>query len=119
MDLSSLFSSHALGGIPVPRLSPQESAALIVLAASLLVYRTFRERYFLVWILGWVAYFVSHWGLHSAGPGGPAIVHAVFHATFLLSVCLFAASILLYSHARRYLMPLMVISLLAMAYAMA
>ncbi|HEY1265511.1 MAG TPA: ATP-binding protein [Terriglobales bacterium] len=118
MNLSSLLS-HAFGGISVPRLTPQESGALIILAASLLVYRTFRERYLLVWILGWVAYLVSHWGIHSSAAGYPTLSQAIFQAAFLLAVCLFATSIFLYSHAQKYVLPLLLISLAAMGYAVA
>ena len=49
---------------------PQESAALVMLAASLLVFRAFRERYLLIWTLGWLAYFVSRWTLHHHGVAG-------------------------------------------------
>ena len=45
----------------LPKLNAQESAALIMLAATIVVFRTFRERFLLVWILGWLAYGVSHW----------------------------------------------------------
>src|SRR5213076_1131893 len=52
--MNGILASHWLvvGDMTVPRLVAQESAALIVLAASLLVFRTFRERYLLIWILG-------------------------------------------------------------------
>ena len=63
MNISLLGDWYAVGEITVPRLMAQESAALIMLAASLLVFRTFRERYLLMWILGWLACFVSRWTL--------------------------------------------------------
>src|SRR2546429_59719 len=61
--MNGILASHWLvvGDMTVPRLVAQESAALIVLAASLLVFRTFRERYLLIWILGWLAYFIFRW----------------------------------------------------------
>jgi len=43
----------------VPQLTPSAFAALIMLAASLLIFRTFRERYLLVWIFGWVVYLAA------------------------------------------------------------
>src|SRR2546428_59766 len=67
--MNGILASHWLvvGDMTVPRLVAQESAALIVLAASLLVFRTFRERYLLIWILGWLAYFISRWARWEIG----------------------------------------------------
>jgi len=45
MNLLSFSTWLALGDLTVPGLTPQESAALVLLAASLLVFRAFRERY--------------------------------------------------------------------------
>ena len=59
----------------------------MVLAAALLVFRTFRERYLLLWIVGWLAYFVSRWTLH--GTEGRAVQHyliAISQAEFILAV---------------------------------
>jgi two-component system NtrC family sensor kinase len=90
----------------------QESAALIMLAAALLVFRTFRERYLLIWILGWLAYFVSRWTLRGAGAGSlPPYLTATSQAEFILAVCLFAAAVFIYSHAGKLLLPLLLISL--------
>jgi PAS domain S-box-containing protein len=119
MNISSLFSSHAVWDIPVHGLMAEETAALIILAVSLLVFRTFRERYLLVWIVGWVVYFVSQWGLHRPGVAGVSYAPAIFQATFLLAIGIFAASILLYSHARSFLLPLLLISLAVIGYAVA
>ena len=63
MNLLSFSTWLAVRDITVPGLTPQESAALLLLAASLLVFRAFRERYLLIWTLGWLAYFVSRWTL--------------------------------------------------------
>ena len=56
------MNSYVYGGwsaleLAVPKMMTVESATLVVLAASLLVFRTFRERYLLIWIVGWLAYF--------------------------------------------------------------
>jgi hypothetical protein len=61
MNLSIFSAWLAVGDIIVPQLTLQESAALILLAASLLVFRTFRERYLLIWTVGWLAFLVSRW----------------------------------------------------------
>ena len=102
MNLLSFSSWLAAGDITVPGLTPQESAALILLAASLLVFRAFRERYLLIWTLGWLAYFVSRWtlGQHAAG-AVPAYLIAISHAEFVLAICLFAAAIFVYTNARQ------------------
>ena len=53
--------------VPVPKFVAVESAALVILAAGLLLFRTFRERYLLIWIVGWLAYFVSNWTVRHPG----------------------------------------------------
>ena len=118
MNTSILGVGYAVGDLGVPKLAGQESAALIILAASLLVFRTFRERYLLVWILGWVAYFLSHWTLRSGSPElltGDLI--AVAHVEFVLAVCLFAGAVFVYSHTRKLLNPLLIIAMVVMAFA--
>jgi len=120
MNLLSFSTWLALGDLTVPGLTPQESAALVLLAASLLVFRAFRERYLLIWTLGWLAYFVSRWTLadHAAGPV-PAYLTAISQAEFVLAVCLFAAAIFVYTHARGLLLPLLLITLTIMGFAVA
>ena len=68
MNLSIFSAWMAVGDKVVPRLTLQESAALVLLASSLLVFRTFRERYLLTWTVGWRAYLVSHWTIREFGP---------------------------------------------------
>src|SRR6266550_2543894 len=106
-----------VGDIAVPKLMPQESFALIVLMASLLVFRTFRERYLLVWIVGWMAYFGSRWTLRGAGGHVPDYLIAISQAEFILAVCLFAAAVLVYTHARRLMLPLLLISTTVVGFA--
>ena len=55
-----------LGGLAAPKFVTRETAVLLILAASLLVFRTLRERCLMVWIVGWLAYFWSHHALISA-----------------------------------------------------
>ena len=95
-----------------------ESAALVILAAGLLVFRTFRERYLLIWILGWLAYFVSSWTIHHPGvdPSSRYAV-AVSQSQFVLALCLFSAAVFVYSHARKVLVPLLAFSIAVVAYA--
>ena len=118
MNTSALCLWSAVGDLAVPKLATQECAALIMLAATLLVFRTFRERYLLIWILGWLAYFVSPWTLRSAPRfATPAYLVASSEGLFVMAVCLFAAAVFVYSHARRLIAPLVVISMAAIVYA--
>ncbi|MFZ0801853.1 MAG: GAF domain-containing protein [Terriglobales bacterium] len=106
--------------LAVPKMMTVESATLVVLAASLLVFRTFRERYLLIWILGWLAYFVSGWTLHSTLSGGsPELLVAISQSQFILAVSLFTCAVFVYSHARKLLFPLLAFSILLIAYAAA
>lgn len=108
---------YAVGDLGVPKLAAQESAALIILAASLLVFRTFRERYLLIWILGWLSYFLSHWTLRSLSPDALSReLVAIAHVEFVLAVCLFAAAVLVYTHTRKLLNALFVIAVVVMAF---
>src|SRR5712671_1771058 len=102
MNLSILSAWMAVGDIVVPRLTLQESAALILLASSLLVFRTFRERYLLTWTVGWLAYLMSHWTLRGfvAGDFVPRYLTAISQGEFVLAAGLFTAAILVYSHAQ-------------------
>ena len=84
----------------------EESAALIILAATLLIYRTFRERYLLVWILGWTAYFVSRWTLRGVDKNATALL-GVSQGEFVVACCLFAAAVLVYTQATKWILPLL------------
>ena len=118
MNSSALSVWYALSEFVFSRRTAQESAALIMLAASLLVLRTFRERYLLLWIAGWTVYFSSSWTLHSGQAYFPAhYLLGISHAQFVLAICLFAAAICVYTHARDLLLPLLLIGISVMAFA--
>ena len=119
MHSTSFYTWMALGGTTVSRLTAIESAALIMLAAGLLVFRTFRERYLLIWIVGWLAFFVYRWTMHATG--GDSVVpylSAVAHAEFVLALFLFSAAVFVYSHSQKLLLPLSLVSLSVIAYAL-
>jgi len=106
-----LCAWYAVGDPAVSGLMAAESAVLVILAASLLVFRTFRERYLLIWIVGWLAYFVSGWTLRIPLPEPvPRYVVATSHAQFVLALCLFASAILIYCHKQKLLLPLLLAS---------
>lgn len=97
-----------LTGPAAPKFGTREVAVLLIVAATLLVFRTFRERSLIAWIAAWLAYFASHHTLLSASQAGP---HAVplGHAEFVLAVTLFAAGVFIYSGSRELLTPVVVI----------
>jgi two-component system NtrC family sensor kinase len=118
MNSSALFACYALADLALPRFVAVESAALVILAAGLLVFRTFRERYLLIWILGWLAYFVSGWTVHHPGAGtNSRYVAAVSQSQFVLALCLFSAAVFVYCHARKALVPLLAFSIAVTGYA--
>ena len=88
--------------LPVPWLTERETAALIVVALSLLVFRALREDYLLVWGAGWFAYgsclFLERMGeLHN---------HSIAiawgsHASFFLALGLMACAALVSAKSRR------------------
>ena len=109
----------SFGDLAVTRLTAVESAILVILAASLLVFRTFRERYLLIWMLGLIAYFVSEWTLHEVASSGSRYLVGISHAQFILAVSLFAAAVLVYCHASKLLVPVLAFSVILMGYGVA
>ncbi len=115
---SPVFSlGQMIGGAVRPGLMAAESATLVIVAASLLVFRTFRERYLLIWILGWLAYFVSGWTLQAFPAPPPAYAVAISQSQFVLAVGLFACAVFVYSRARKLLVVLFGFSALVIGYA--
>src|SRR5215469_13681583 len=105
-----------LGGLAVPKLVAREMALLLILAASLLVFRTLRERCLMVWIVGWIAYLVSHHALISPVRQSPFSL-PIAQAEFVLAVSLFTAGALIYAHARFLLPPLLGVGLSLIGFA--
>ncbi len=84
---------------------PAESfAVLALLAASILVFRTFRERYFLTWIVGWLAYVLYRVPVILSLGGAPS-PPSVSVTAFVLAAFLLAAAVLLYCEAQRLVLP--------------
>src|SRR5579863_2133225 len=107
---------NILDGLALPKLVSRETAVLLMLAASLLVFRTLRERCLMVWIVGWIAYFVSHHALVNASGVNPYAV-PVAQGEFILAVSLFVAGAFIYVNARAFLAPLLGISLALITFA--
>src|SRR5215470_6821895 len=106
-----------LGSLATPKFVTRETAVLLILAASLLVFRTLRERCLMVWIVGWLAYLGAHHTLLS--PSGQANPYSVpvGHAEFVLAVSLFAAGAFIYASARDFLAPLLGAGITLIAFA--
>src|SRR6202051_2013129 len=117
----STFAWHAwqiLAGLAIPKFVMREIAVLLILAASLLVFRTLRERCLMVWIVGWLAYLGSHHALISASGVANPYATPVGHAEFVLALALFTAGAFIYASASDFLLPLLVVSLGLIAFAL-
>src|SRR5882762_2657742 len=101
------------------RLTAGECALLVVLGALLLVLRSFRERYLMIWVAGWVAFLASRLiAAHGSRMLIPQrYVPVAEHTTFVLAVGLFAAAILAYTQARPRFTPLAAITLSVIGFA--
>ncbi len=108
-SLWSIWNSAARLGIARP--SAAELTLLILLGASLLALRSFRENYFKLWILGWASLTVARLAEHCLASKIPAPFDlVVVHTTFLVGVGLLAGAVLLYVGVRDLLVPLVVIT---------
>src|SRR2546423_10587589 len=108
----------ALSALAMPKLVAREMAVLLILAASLLVFRTLRERCLMVWIVGWLAYFWSHHALISGSGHANPFATPVGHAEFGLALALFTAGAFIYAGAAEFLVPLLIVSLGLIAFAL-
>ena len=104
-------------GLSMPKLVTREMAVLLILAASLLIFRTLRERCLMVWIVGWIAYFISRHSLISSSGTVDAYSIPIGQAEFVLAVSLFVAGALIYANARDLLPPLLGISVALVGFA--
>ena len=106
-----LSTWHSVARLGLTRPSAIEWTLLILLAASVLALRAFRESYFKVWVLGWAAFVVSRFSEHCFAPKIPAPFDlVVVQSTFVLAVGLLAGAVLLYARVRDLVVPLMVIT---------
>ena len=108
-SLSAIWNSVERLGLAKP--TGAELTLLILLGASLLALRAFRETYLKVWIAGWAALTLSRMAEHCLAPRIPApFDQVVVQAAFVLAVGLLTAAVLLYSRVRDLIVPLMVIT---------
>jgi len=115
-SLWSIWNSAAKLGLAMP--TAAELTLLILLGASLLALRAFRESYLKVWVLGWTALVASRLAEHCFAAKIPAPFDAVaVQATFMLAVGLLAGAVLLYTRGRDLILPLTVITPILVGFA--
>ncbi len=101
MNQHVLNSIWDRGGIAVELLSDC-SGILLLLAASFVVYRTFRDRYLLAWIAGWFAFLVYRVATVSGSlTAVPSWMPALAQGAFICAVTLFVLAIVCYAGAVR------------------
>jgi PAS domain S-box-containing protein len=81
------------------------STLLILLAGAVLLYRSFREKYLVPWIAGWIAYSASKLLSISQSGQHSDVLTVLTWALFLLAVGLFSSAVLLYTDERRLILP--------------
>jgi len=109
VSLWSIWNSVARLGIAKP--TAAEFALLIVLGASLLSLRAFRETYLKVWVVGWIALVASRLAEHAFAAKIPAPFDVVaVQAAFVLAVGLLAGAVFVYAQFRDLIIPLAVIT---------
>src|SRR5580658_5034659 len=112
----SIWNTVARLGLAKP--TAAELALLILLGASLLALRAFRETYLKVWILGWTTLVASRLAEHCLAAKIPAPFDAVaVQASFVLAVGLLGGAVLLYTRNRDLLVPLAVITPILVGFA--
>jgi len=105
----SIWNTVAKLGLAKP--TTAELALLILLGASLLALRAFRETYLKIWVAGWAALVASRLAEHCFTAKIPVPFDLVaVQAIFVLSVGLLAGAVLLYTHDRDLILPLVVIT---------
>ena len=105
----SIWNSAVTLGSARP--SAAEMTLLVLLGASLLALRAFRENYLKLWVAGWATLVASRFAEHSFSARIPApFDQVVVQTTFLLAVGLLAGAILLYARVRDLFIPLTVIT---------
>ena len=103
MSPAEIFGK-SVGLLTVPWLTARETAALIVVAASLLFFRVFRERCLLVWGSGWLAYGAFLWATRSSElHTGSKALAAFAQADFVLAMGLFAVAALMSAQSKQVL----------------
>jgi PAS domain S-box-containing protein len=108
-SFASIWSTAAELGLSRP--TGPDFALIVLLGASLLALLAHRDRYYKIWIAGWIALIGSRLAEHSFAAKFPAPFGSVaVQSLFVLAVGLLTGSVLLYSRSRNLLLPLAVIT---------
>ena len=103
MEPSRLFG-NSVGVLAVPWLTARETAALIIVGVSLVLFRVFRERCLLAWGAGWLAYGMFLWAAAQGNAHAvPRTMLAFAQADFVLAMALFVTAALISAQSRRTL----------------
>ncbi len=113
MNVDSAAVLKRIYEIAATEFIPQATAILVLLAGGMLVYRSFRERYLLVWIQGWTAYLVYRFAVSTVTAPGSLWLH-IGAAGFVLAVTFFGASVQYYIDRPKPLKVLAVFSVVAL-----
>ncbi|HWR36855.1 MAG TPA: GAF domain-containing protein [Clostridia bacterium] len=120
MNLAIFSSMVFVREFTAPALLAQAPGILVMIAAAVLVYRTYRERYLAVWIFGWLFYFLYRMA-GGAGDLFPGLlgVAAASQAAFVVAVTFFVSAVLFYTSQRKYLLPIAITGVLTVTLAVA
>ncbi len=105
---------NSVGTLAVPWLTERETAAIILVAVSLLFFRAFRERFLLVWAAGWTTYGAFLVLLRTNGLSAWKPMAALAHADFVLAIALLASAALISAQSWRALTALIGVAWVAM-----
>ena len=97
----------------IARLPDGGPVILALLVANLLVFRTFRSRYFLLWMLGWLSLAISTMPAVVVPFAWGAGLELLSQAAFVFAVFLFSAAVLNYTQGKRLLLPSALLTILA------
>lgn len=82
------------------------SGILVLIAGAILIYRTFREKYLFLWILGWIFYLTyREWEFVAESALDPRIWLLLSHSAFVCAAALLVTAILLYTDSKSFLLP--------------
>ena len=117
MHLAGFYSPQLAEALQAEQFLAQASAVLLLLGSAVLVYRAFRARYLLTWILGWLAYLLHKFAAASSA-GNPGI-HALSVSCYVAAITLFTFSVFYYTDRRSPQATVGVFALITLALAMA
>jgi two-component system NtrC family sensor kinase len=102
--------------VDVSQLLTEGAGTLILLAAAILVYRSFRERYLGIWISGWLLYSVHRETTIASQFLNPGqLLTGISQLSFVAALVLLVWAMLVYTDSNRFLPALIPLSALSVA----